>query len=326
MKFFDSYMGMFIAQSVLHSLIAAIIVDRAIQIWGIGDPLVKQRFCLIVILFPIFSFHGYQMINPERGAISFRLNAIFDINRWLKLEFWNIPLGLLFILILSGTTLIFFFQEMIPILRHTFESKEHAFHEKKADDYPPISDALRGLSVEKPETFIIEDRDRILFSIMGERPAIFLSTGLVEILNSEEIVTAIAHEIAHIRRNKRPILVIVFILRVLMFFNPVVLLEFRRAVQEEEKICDDMAVSLTQKPHVLAETLRKLYYEVKDFNPLKNGNLSNLKDSLEEYSHNIHIMNRIIRLEQGSVSGNGGEWMKFILTLAVIVVINYFVV
>jgi hypothetical protein len=112
----------------------------------------------------------------------------------------------------------------------------------------------------------------------------------------------------------------------LMFFNPVVLLEFRRATQDEEKICDDMAVSLTHKPHALAGTLKKLYRGTADGNLPKIGQISNLKDSLEEYSHSIHIESRIDRLEEGAVNRRGGEWIKFSFAVIAIVVINYFIV
>lgn len=263
---------MYIVQSFLHALISAIIIDRAIHSWNINNSLVRQRFRFIVILFPAFSFPLYQLINPDRNSISFRLSSLFDINRWLNMDLWGIiPIGLIFVIILFITTVIFLFQEMIPVLRHTFETKE-------------IDVGMRM-------------PDKI----------------------------SIAHELAHINRTKRPLLITIFLFRVLMFFNPVVLLEFRRIIQDEEKICDDMAVSLTKKPYALFEALQKLYCKVGDKQPFQFKRFSSIKDSLEEYSHNIHIESRIIRLEQGQVNRTGGEWIKFTLVLIVIMIINYFV-
>ncbi len=51
-----------------------------------------------------------------------------------------------------------------------------------------------------------------------------------------------------------------------------------------------------------------------------------MKDSIEEYSHNIHIESRIHRLEKGSINKTDGEWFKLILTIVIITGINYFVV
>src|SRR4030066_2564109 len=95
--FFNTYPGMDKAQSFCHSIIAFIVVERAMSLWRISNPLIRQRFGLLVILLPAVSFPVYQLINPERGSISFRLESLFDMNRWLNIELWgSVPLGLFF--------------------------------------------------------------------------------------------------------------------------------------------------------------------------------------------------------------------------------------
>jgi len=318
---------MYLAQSVFHSLVAAVIVDRAFLIWKIRNPLVKQRFRLIVVLVPLFSFPLYQALNPDRGSLSFRMEALFDLNRWLTPTLWGtLSTGLVFLGVLLVTTAIFLFQELIPVVRHTFESKGQEAEMKKADENSVIAEALRGLPGEKPGVYVIDDDEFVLFSTTGKNAAIFLSSELVHALTIEQMQAAIAHELAHIIRNKRPYLLLVFFLRVLMFFNPVVLLEFRRIVQEEEKICDDMAVSLTRKPHALSETLKKLYYKGEALQIVEFQNVSRLRESLEEFSHNIHIESRIVRLEEDPVEQKGHAWFQLALVSAVIIVMNYFIV
>jgi len=325
-NFFNSYLGMYIAQAFCHSLVAALIVDRAIQAWGITSPMVRQRFSLIVVLFPIVSFPLYQIMNPNRGSVSFRLESLFDINRWLNLDLWGIvTVNILFILMLLVTSLVFLFQEMIPILKHTLESSEEEVEEETADN-PIVKKALENFPGQKPRVSVIDDDEFILFSATGKSSTIFISSGLVEALDTDQLQASIAHEVAHIEKNKRPLLTAVYLMRMLMFFNPVVLVEFRRMVQEEEKICDDMAVEMTQNPGALAEILRKFDYKREDLDLRKMKSLSTLSVSLEDYSHNVHLESRIKRLEEGSEHRAGGEWLKFLLTLVVIGVINYFVV
>ncbi|HWR58688.1 MAG TPA: M56 family metallopeptidase [Thermodesulfovibrionales bacterium] len=330
-NFFNSYMGMYIAQAFSHSLIAALVVDRAIHAWNITNPVVKQRFSLIVMIFPIFSFPLYQVVNPERGSPFFRLDTLFDINRWLNIELWGkVPLTLLFILMLAGAAMIFFVQEMIPLVRHLLESKKFRSEEddgkEKTHDNPAIDKVLRDFPGEKPHISLIDDDDFIIYSTTGKDPAIFLSTGLINTLNTDEIEAAVAHELAHIKRSKRPLLVLAYIIRILMFFNPVVLVEFRRIVQEEEKICDDIAVSLTRKHSALAETLKKFSHKREEIKLDRVKDLSTLGSSLEDYSHSVHMENRIKRLDAGWSLPAGGEWMKFLLTLSAITAMNYFVV
>ncbi|WP_333653307.1 hypothetical protein [Dissulfurispira sp.] len=122
---FNSYLGMFMTQAFCHSIIAFVVVNRAMHIWHINDPLIRQRFHLIVVLLPVFSFPRYQAINPDRNSIAFRMESLFDINRWLNLEIFEImPLWIFFISILLITAAIFLFQELIPVLKNTFESKK----------------------------------------------------------------------------------------------------------------------------------------------------------------------------------------------------------
>ncbi len=116
---FNTYPGMYITQSFCHSTIAFLIVERTIHIWKITDPFVRQRFRILIILAAVFSMPLYQIINPARGSIMFRQSSLFDSKRWLYLELpGSVPLGMIFIIILFMTSLIFIFQELIPVLRH----------------------------------------------------------------------------------------------------------------------------------------------------------------------------------------------------------------
>ncbi|OGW33205.1 MAG: hypothetical protein A2X58_12630 [Nitrospirae bacterium GWC2_56_14] len=303
------------------------ITDRALKAWSIYDPLVRQRFRLIVILFPIVSFPLYQLINPARSSVLFRLDALFDVNRWLFLEIWGfIPVSLFFVLMFVATSLVFFFQEMLPVLRHTLDT-EHPEHEGTHLDVDPfMGEASRRLSIKKPEVLLIDDDSPILFSTTGKDAVIFVSTGLSRALPPEQMHAALAHELAHIARNQRPLLIAVFLLRIIMFFNPIVLVKFRRAVRDEEKICDDIAVSLTQNPAALAATL-SVFYQKTDGPPEPDPRkLFRQPVSLEEYSHNLHLGDRIRRLETGA-DGRGERWgVPFLITLLTIAVLNYFIV
>ncbi len=108
-----------------------------------------------------------------------------------------------------------------------------------------------------------------------------------------------------------------------MFFNPVVLIGFRKIIQDEEKICDDMAVSLTKNSQALSDALKKLYLK-KEEKPIK---ISEIGDFVEDYSHNIQIQSRINRLEkERNYKTAGGNLFEFIITIIIILGINYFVV
>jgi Zn-dependent protease with chaperone function len=326
-NFFSSFAGMYMAQSFCHSLIASILMDQALRAWRIDDPLIRQRFRLTVVLFPVFSFPFYQVINPDRGSVLFRLNALFDVNRWLNMELWGvISFGLLFLIVLAITSLIFLFQEMIPIVKHTLESRtmEHEGAQRESD--PFIESASRALSIDTPQVLVVEDEDLVIFSTTGKNPLIVISTGLTKALTPDEMHAALAHEIAHIARSQRPLLLAVFFLRMILFFNPVALIEFRRVVRNEEKICDDIAVSLTQRPQALAEALKKFYAVRKTPEPNAQPKPLFTPVPLEEYSYNIQLDGRIARLVQDPRRNASGRWFLLIVVFFIVASINYFVV
>jgi Zn-dependent protease with chaperone function len=325
--FFYSYPGMYIAQSICHSFITALLVDAALHAWKIENPLERQRFRLLIIILPIISFPLYQVFNPQRGSLSFRMNALFDVTRWLNLEIWHgISVGVLFLVFLSFTTLIFIVQEMVPIIKHALASRGKEAEGEKPSPDSVVSTALAKLPDPKPEVFVIQDNDLVSFVTTGKRPAIFLSTGTIESLTEEEMQTALAHEIAHIERNKRPLLIVTFLLRVVQFFNPIALVEFRRIVQEEENICDDVAVKLTGKSQALADTLRKFHSPVDDDLTEQDGIDAPLKDRLEDFSHSMIIESRIMRLEGNPLPRLTRDRFAFLLTSVVIMLINYNIV
>jgi len=325
--FFGSLAGKYAAQSFSHALIASVIMDMALRAWKIDDPSVRQRFRLTVVLFPVFSFPLYQAINPERGDLFFRLDALFDINRWLNMDLWGIiPLGLLFLCVLAITSLIFLFQEMVPILRHMFEAKtmEHEGVAREPD--PFMESASRALSIERPEVFVVDDDDLLVFSTTGRNPVIYISTGLTRALTETELQAALAHELAHIARSRRPLLLAAFFLRMVLFFNPVALIEFRRVVRNEEKICDDIAVSLTSRPDALAEALKKFYSRRETPEPDNGKKPLFAPVPLEEYSFNLQLDGRITRLGLNLPRSGGGTSFYLVLALLIVAAINYFVV
>jgi len=322
----SAYPGTHIVQAFFHSLVAAVIVDRAVYAWDIRDPLLRQRFRLIVIVAPVVSYPLYQLIDPGRGSIDFRLSALFDSSRWLNLEIWGmIPVNVLFILFLATTSLVFLVQELIPILRHAAESKQSELEWDHPKEDSPVIEAL-GVLNEKPEVFITDDEELLIYSTTGNEPAVFVSTGLVNSLGPDELRAAIAHEAAHIRRSRRPLLILTYVLRVLQFFSPATLVEFRKVVEDEEKICDDEAAALTGKPEAMAGALRKIREASAEPEEAHGRSPAEMMRAIESMSHDMLLQRRIQRLNDRERRGDGGGWFSFAATLAAVLIINYFIV
>lgn len=327
--FIDSYPGAYLVQSILHSALAAIIVEVTLKTWEIRSPRIRQRFLLVVIVFPVFSFPLYQAFNPERMSLSFRMGALFDSSRWLYLRLWGIgPVVVVGLILVCGlTSLVFLFQEFLPVVRHTLDSRNaRAGTERRAEEDRETNRLFDRFPGNRPELFVLDDEEAVLFSTMGRSGAVYISRGLLRALPPEQVQAAVAHEYAHVERGRRPVLLVLFLLRAVLFFNPVALLEFRRIVQEDEKICDDYAANLTGRPAALAEALKRLYLTGSEEKAGKGRTIMEEMEALESHSHRLHIESRIERLQSGIPSSGQGEWFAAILSGIAVILTTYFVV
>ncbi len=319
--FLNSYIGNYIVQSFFHSLTAAVLVGALIRLWKIENPLIVQKFRSLVILLPLFSFPIYYLLNPIRGHDSFRTYALFDSSRWLDLALWgSVPVSLLLISLFIGALLVLACRELITLTIQWAQSKKETYPVDAAAQ-SPVKRILSELHAPMLDDYIIESNDQVLFTtLIGPKPTIVLTSGLLRILSYDQLKAALGHEAAHALRNNRLFLTLLWLIRLLMFYNPVMLFAFKAASLDEEKICDDIAAFWTGKPQVLADTLKRFYIKEDGI-----GN-SNVLESAAVCGTNMMIKARVERLERKTNQQVSLPWLKFALTLLTIVVINYYIV
>ena len=325
--FFHSWPGLYVTQAFFHSLVASIVAEIAIKAWDVRDPAVRQRVFLVPVVAPVFLVPLFQLFGPERDSTYFRLGTIFESGRWLELEmFGTHPAMLGLALVFTITSLVFLFQELIPILRHSFESGKPEKTVGTVDCLgdPAIRTAMETMPV-VPSVFVVEDDDFLIYSTTGKSAAVYVSSSLVATLAEGELRSAVAHEVSHVVRSRHPMLVAAYLLRALMFFNPVVLMEFRRAAQEEEKVCDEFAVSVTRDRGALVQALRKLYLPPEEPPPRGRKTRKTARE-IEERSHRLNIESRISSLESGEDHDPGIRWSVPAAVAVAAVLINYFIV
>jgi Zn-dependent protease with chaperone function len=322
---------MYAVQTVLHSAIASLLVDGALLAWNVKSPQVRQIFRFMVMVLSLASFPIYQVLSPRRGDLYFRLESLLDSNRWFFLDLWgNIPLFTLFLVVLGVTTVIFVIQELVPmvlqLLQQVRGGGEVVADEADETAVQKVAQALEGLPFDEKYVEILDDDDLALFSSTGLNPRIYVSAGLIRSFSADHLQVAFAHEIGHIRRSRKPVLIFAYVLRVLMFFNPVAMIEFRRLAQEEEKVCDDIAVALTGKAEALSEAIEMLRPAPEDYEKeTSSGRAGSVASSIERYSHDLLLRSRMLRLKE-RISNDALWGLPYVITVALIVGINYFVV
>jgi Zn-dependent protease with chaperone function len=308
-------------------MVTLIIVEMSLRIWQVETPRERFRYRLQVLILPFIMYPLFQMLNPERGSFYFiEDSAVFSSIRWLGIDMFGlIPVYVLFLLVVAVITVLAFTQEIIPVARH-LSGKGGGRSGRPADDAISgmVEEMSRNLRIGKPSVYVIEDSHPVIYTAGTKDHAIILSEPLVKVFDMRQMRNALAHELAHIARMSNFTTLIVFMVRLCMFYNPISLLEFRKLVQDDEHICDDITVSVTRDPVGLASALKVFFIDIQHEGGLK---VSALKDAIESSSHNLLLKERIERLENnGSFVYHPFRWGRYSLTLSVVLTVNYFVV
>lgn len=322
---------MYLIQIVLHSIVIAVLAECAIMAWQIRNPASRQWLRVMVLALPLIAFPVFQLLSPERSTIFFRLQSLLDSNRLLLPDIaGTVPAIIPVIAVLGLSSLIFIIQEFIPVLTNLL-----AHMRGQSDPVVDVLDehlsvkidqALLGLPVGRDSVAVLDDADLVLYSTTGSNPVVYVSTGMVRQYDTEHLRGAFAHEIAHVQRSRKPLLIFAYVLRAVMFFNPVALIEFRRLAQEEEKACDDYAVAMTGNPGALAEAIAMLR-PIQEQSPQESGDKKSIdaEIALEEYGHDILLKSRMLRLRE--ITEDTALWgVPHLATFAGFVIIAYYVV
>lgn len=89
-------------------------------------------------------------------------------------------------------------------------------------------------------------------------PTILLPRLLLETLTPAELRNLLAHELAHVVYRSNFWSLLMYLWRLLSFFNPISLVIFRRLIHEMEHACDDWAVEATGDSSVFASVLERM--------------------------------------------------------------------
>lgn len=108
-----------------------------------------------------------------------------------------------------------------------------------------------------PEITIVRD-DRVLVAVAGlGRGRVLMSDGALLALDADEFEASVAHEIGHLRRRHRPLLVIARLFAALAWMLPGTRRARRQLIASLECDADDYAVRSTGNPLALASAICK---------------------------------------------------------------------
>ncbi len=112
------------------------------------------------------------------------------------------------------------------------------------------------LKIKTPKVYIIDNANPIAFSFRSFKSMIFVSAGLMDLLNKKEVGAVILHELSHLKR-KASVLTMSFSL--LRFFSPLSLLaRFHHDSYKEEVYADRFAARIQKTDKYLKSAKRKI--------------------------------------------------------------------
>lgn len=258
-----SALSHYLVQSIVHSLIIALVVEGLLRSWRVRNPIYVSSFRLLILLLPPVTAILYQIAFPWRNSPEFRENgALFDSTRWIgDLTRGVGPLWYILFLIMLVSTILFVIQELIPTFSYHLLSRKYQTS-APVESFPKLTKVLASLSLltpRMPEVLVVNHPEPIAYVPGTACTTLIISPALMDLLDEEEIEGVLAHEVAHVVRRDNWRSWIIFFMRSFMFFNPLAALIFHQVVQDTEKACDDHAVALTGKPLAFGSALIKTY-------------------------------------------------------------------
>ncbi len=144
------------------------------------------------------------------------------------------------------------------------------------------------------------------------RPRILISSWFIDSLDREELEAVIAHEVAHIKRRDNFINSLAALAKDILFFLPSSYPAWHSYLREREKACDDLTVSITERPLALASALLKVG-KVR----AQNGLVARIADpsSLSLSRANSTLQERVKRLTSHSGSTKRNSIANYLFTL-----------
>lgn len=253
----------YVAQSILHALVAALVIEGLLWAWRVGDGAWRLRFRLVALVEPILVLPLFLLV-PWRATPEFAGTwAVFATARWNTLRVGGAGVGDLLLLCLAGVGSALFLRDALPPLLEALRT-EPVRAGGQATLAPPAALVTRAaaharaLGVPAPEIRLLRSRLPVLLCEHARRPALVVSAATLERLDPVSLDAAVAHEVAHAAYRDPLWGYLLIAARAVSFFNPATQWTARAAVSDIERRADQAALRLTGRPEALAHAIRVL--------------------------------------------------------------------
>lgn len=180
------------------------------------------------------------------------------------------------------------------IAQHIYRTDE-VTEEELGPLYDDILDLAERADIDEPSVYLLESSTPKIFSYGGHGwPAIYLSVGLLEVLNQQETLAAVGHEIAHIKNNDTLLKSASLSLKIAGLFNLVGFAVDSMLSRDREFLADQEGARLTSPKALILALLKLSAVESDGLSGLVLGALSFSMFSAK----NVHFFSRHPSLDE----------------------------
>jgi len=328
-----AWLYQYAVESIVYSAIAAIATYSLVKTWKVNNPLQRFRFHLLTLVMPVVLPLIFQLAYPGRGSMLFRDRvALLDTSKWVSLVIWKqLTLGHVMLLFLAIVGLLFLVQEALPIIGRRLSRKgvpvpiEQGSH---PDFDRVLMEVGRQMGRQVPKVVLVNSAEFLVHTAGLTSPVIAISSGLLRNTGPDELKAVLCHEMAHFVRRDHWTSWLLVVVRSLAFFNPIAWFSSRLMWQENEKVCDDIAVSAMGNPLPLAAALIRSTKGSICASDVSQAGLKKVSLDEQELMHNeSHVAQRVKRLLEGTARPEEA-WASARLwtTASLLVAVTFFVV
>jgi Zn-dependent protease with chaperone function len=250
-------------QAILHATVAALVVEALLRLWRVEDPGERLGLRWAALAAPVLLTPAYLVSAPWRGEPWFVERwSLFAGAHWDQVRLGGVGLASGAAVALAALGAALYLRDAIPWLADRLART--APDAALPPDHPAsarVRAAFAALPIccpgQLPAFTVIDLEAPVLLCTGIDRTAILVSTGTLDRLDHSALEAALAHELAHLATRDPLIGWWLMAVRTLQFFNPVVQIVARQAVQDLERRAD-VAVTALGRSRGLAEAVRRL--------------------------------------------------------------------
>jgi hypothetical protein len=250
-------------QAILHAAVAALVIEALLRLWRVDDPGERLTLRWIAMAAPSLLTTLYLALAPWRAAPWFVEDwSLFAGAHWNQLRLGGVGLSAASSVGLAVVGTALYLRDAVPFIADRLART--APDDGLPPDHPACVrvrqalEALQTSGLQPPSAVIVVDLAAPVLLCTGvDRTAVVASTGALDRLEDGALEAALAHEMAHLARRDPLAGWWLMAARTLQFFNPVVQIVARQAVQDLERRAD-IAVVTQGRSDGLAEAVHRL--------------------------------------------------------------------